>query len=262
MTREYFKLYTDTDEQYYELQQFLENINFKFFSITPKKERPIKDVIEGLPRDTDTTDIHNDLIDSGFTVLKVTQLIGKITKQKLPVFLISLPRNIHNAKICDLKKFSYLSVNVEGYDNKGVTQCYSCNKFNRTADNCGLTPRCLKCGESQKTRECQIQRVEPAFCFNCQVFGHMANYAKCPLYPKQKKITPTNTKNDYTSVVNSLVRPNVSYAQATNNSTSNSNPQQQMVPPVKAIPATKTQTPANRTTPLNKLILIKILTLL
>ncbi|GFX11750.1 hypothetical protein TNCV_4340951 [Trichonephila clavipes] len=77
----------------------------------------------------------------------------------------------------------------------------------------------------------------------------MANYAKCPLYPKQKKVSPTNTKNDYTSIVNSLVRPNISYAQATNNNTSNSNPQQQMAPPVKATPATKTQTQDNRVSP-------------
>ncbi|GFT01594.1 hypothetical protein TNCV_4204581 [Trichonephila clavipes] len=37
MTGEYFKLYTDTDEQYYELQQFLENTDFKFFS-TQKRQ--------------------------------------------------------------------------------------------------------------------------------------------------------------------------------------------------------------------------------
>ncbi|GFW07246.1 putative RNA-directed DNA polymerase from transposon X-element [Trichonephila clavipes] len=128
MTGEYLKLYTDTDDEYYELQAFLENIKYKFFSITPKKDRPIKVVINGLPRDTDTKDIHADLIDAGFTILKVTQLIGKITKEKIPVFLVSLPRNIPNAKIFDLKKLSYLSINV------GVTQCYSCNKFNHTAD--------------------------------------------------------------------------------------------------------------------------------
>ncbi|GFW87503.1 nucleic-acid-binding protein from transposon X-element [Trichonephila clavipes] len=244
MTGEYLKLYTDTDDEYYELQAFLEDVEYKFFSITPKKDRPLKVVIKGLPRDTDTTDIHTDLIDAGFTVLKVTQLIGKITKQKLPVFLVSLTRTIHNAKIFDLKKLSYLSINVEGYDNKGVTQYYSCNKFNHIADNCRLTPRCLKCGENHQTKEYLIQRVEQAFCINCQKFGHMANYAKCPLYPKQKKVSPTNTKNNYTSIVNSLVRPNISYAQATNNNTSNS--QQQMAPPVKATPATKPQTQDNR----------------
>ncbi|GFW03337.1 nucleic-acid-binding protein from transposon X-element [Trichonephila clavipes] len=249
MTGEYFKLYTDTDEQYYNLQDFLETTDYRFFSITPKKDRPIKVVIKGLPRDTDTSDIHKDLIEEGFTIIKVTQLVGKITKQKLPVFLISLPRNIHNAKIFDLKKLSFVSVNVEGYDGKGVTQCYSCQKFNHTADNCRLTPRCLKCGENHQTRECLIQKVEQAFCINCQTFGHMANYAKCPLFPKPKKTALSTNKNDYTSIVNSLVRPNISYAQATHNNTNNSNPQQQMAPPVKAAPVNKSQTQASRETP-------------
>ncbi|GFW56125.1 putative RNA-directed DNA polymerase from transposon X-element [Trichonephila clavipes] len=201
MTGEYLKLYTDTDEQYDNLQAFLESTNFRFFSITPKKDRPIKVVIKGLPRDTDTSDIHNDLIEE---------------------------------------------VNVEGYDNKGVTQCYSCQKFNHTSDNCRLTPRCLKCGENHQTRECGIHKVEQAFCINCQKFGHMANYAGCPLYPKPKKSTNTPNNNNYTAVVNSLVRPNISYAQATNNSSTNSNPQQQMAPPTKAAPVNKSQTQASR----------------
>ncbi|GFY56215.1 hypothetical protein TNIN_51311 [Trichonephila inaurata madagascariensis] len=39
-----------------------------------------------------------------------------------------------------------------------------------------------------------------------KVVGHMANYAKCPLYPKPKK---GSTNNNYTNVINSIVRPNV-----------------------------------------------------
>ncbi|GFY59216.1 hypothetical protein TNIN_325231 [Trichonephila inaurata madagascariensis] len=63
--------------------------------------------------------------------------------------------------------------------------------------------------------------------------------------------TPTNnTKNTYSSVINSIVRPNVSYAQAANNSapsnTSNSNNRQQMAPLAKGNPATKTPTQASR----------------
>ncbi|GFU88633.1 putative RNA-directed DNA polymerase from transposon X-element [Trichonephila clavipes] len=249
MTGEYFKLYTDTDEQYHELNQFLEGMKYRFFSNIPKKDRPMKVVIKGLPRDTDPADIHRDLIELGFTIIKVTQLIGKIIKQKLPVFLISLPRNIHNAKIFDLDKLSYISINVEGYDNKGVTQYITPTISSITPrKKCHLIPRCLKCGESHQTRDCQIQRVEQEYCINCQDFGHMANYAKCPLYPKHKKGSTTNSKNDYTSIVNSLVRPNISYAQATNNNTTNSNPQQQMAPPVKGNLAIKTQTQDNRAT--------------
>ncbi|GFY15036.1 hypothetical protein TNCV_4492891 [Trichonephila clavipes] len=64
------------------------------------------------------------------------------------------------------------------------------------------------------------------YCINCETVGHMANYAKCPLYPKPKKGAPTKN-NNYTSVINSIVRPNLSYANATKNTTT-SNRNQQM----------------------------------
>ncbi|GFY78962.1 hypothetical protein TNIN_125131 [Trichonephila inaurata madagascariensis] len=78
----------------------------------------------------------------------------------------------------------------------------------------------------------------------------MANYAKYPMYPKPCKGTPTNTKNNYTTVVNSIIRPNVSYAQATTNNpstnTSNSNNRQQMAPQRRGNPSIKTPTQASR----------------
>ncbi|GFW65670.1 hypothetical protein TNCV_3845551 [Trichonephila clavipes] len=76
-------------------------------------------------------------------------------------------------------------------------------------------PDALKCGLNHQTKECEIQRVEQMFCINCQTYGHMANYAKCPQFPKPKKgSNNTNSKNTYSNVINSIVRPNVSYASA------------------------------------------------
>ncbi|GFX40435.1 uncharacterized protein TNCV_788901 [Trichonephila clavipes] len=169
-------------------------------------------VIKGLPKKAKPEDIHNDLIDLGFTVDRVSQLTGKITNQLLPVFLVSLPRNMTNATIFKLDKLSYLNVSVEGYDSKGVTQCYKCQQFNHTASNCHIKPKCLKCGEPHQTTDCKIDKVETMYCVNCEAYGHMANYSKCPLYPKPRK--GASIKPNYTSFVNSLVRPNVSFAQA------------------------------------------------
>ncbi|GFT20367.1 uncharacterized protein TNCV_4963941 [Trichonephila clavipes] len=69
------------------------------------------------------------------------------------------------------------------------------------------------------------------YCINCQAYGHMATYAKCPQFPKPKKETNNSAfKNTYTNVVNSIVRPNVSYANSTQNKTNfNSHTPQQMV---------------------------------
>ncbi|GFY75717.1 hypothetical protein TNIN_175681 [Trichonephila inaurata madagascariensis] len=99
LTGEYVKLFTNTDSQRRELIHKLDELKYQYFTIKPKAERPIKVVIKGLPRDSKTEDLHNDLTQLGYTVDKVSWLIGRKTKQPLPIFLVSLPRNIHNAKI-------------------------------------------------------------------------------------------------------------------------------------------------------------------
>ncbi|GFW51194.1 hypothetical protein TNCV_3594761 [Trichonephila clavipes] len=100
--------------------------------------------------------------------------------------MVTLTRNI-NAKIFQIKTLSYLSIRVEGYKGTGVRQCYSFNRFNHTVDNCHTIPRCLKCGEAHQTKDCPIQRVDSSFCINYQVYSHMANYSKYPLFPKTRK---------------------------------------------------------------------------
>ncbi|GFW64215.1 nucleic-acid-binding protein from transposon X-element [Trichonephila clavipes] len=185
MTGQYIKLYTDSFNQYHKLSSLLENLKFPHNPITPKTERPIKVVNKGLPLNTKATNIHSDLIDLGFTVSRVTELVGNISEQLLPVFSISLPRNLTKAKIFDLKTLSCLSITVEGFERKGETQCFQCNQFNHTANQCHLTPTCLKCANDHQTRQCQIKRVDTLFCINCQTYGHMANYFKGsrkPLY--------------------------------------------------------------------------------
>ncbi|GFU88203.1 PRE_C2HC domain-containing protein [Trichonephila clavipes] len=174
---QYIKLYTDTFEQRNALNAFLENVKIPHYTITPETQRSIKVVIKGLPRNTNRSDISNDLTDLGFLVERdrVTQLKGNISKQLLPIFLITLHRNLTNAKIFDLKTLSYLSITVDGFNRKGPIQCFKCNLFNHTAENCHLAPRCLKCGNEHQTRECQIVKVDSLFYINCETYGHLAN---------------------------------------------------------------------------------------
>ncbi|GFW50971.1 hypothetical protein TNCV_3592531 [Trichonephila clavipes] len=48
------------------------------------------------------------------------------------------------------------------------------------------------------------------------MYGHMANWRGCPCFPKPPKGTALNNRNSYTNIYNSIIRPNVSYAQAAN----------------------------------------------
>ncbi|GFX62241.1 hypothetical protein TNCV_3306151 [Trichonephila clavipes] len=108
-----------------------------------------------------------------------------------------------------------------------------------------MNPRCLKCGEAHQTKECPIQRTETAYCINCQAYGHMANYSKCPLFPKPRK--GTTTRNNYSTVVDSIVRPNTTYAQVTNNKKPDQHKiTQQMAPRAKESPVISPQNQTNR----------------
>ncbi|GFW94006.1 probable RNA-directed DNA polymerase from transposon X-element [Trichonephila clavipes] len=188
LTGEFLKLYTDSAEERRMAVQLLKKLKFQFYAIKSKAERPIKVVIKGLPRNTNSEEIKQDLELLGYTPDRVNQLIGRKNKRPLPIFLITLPRNLDNLKIFDLKTLNYLSIRVEGYDGKGVTQCYTCNNFNHSSENCHLNPRCLKCGETHLTRDCPIkQKLETPYCINCNIYGHMANYKGCLSFPKPPK---------------------------------------------------------------------------
>ncbi|GFX66542.1 probable RNA-directed DNA polymerase from transposon BS [Trichonephila clavipes] len=113
---EFLKLYTDSAEERRMAVQHLTMLVFQFYTIKSKAERPIKVVIKGLPRNTNPEEIKQDLEILGYTPDRVNQLIGRKNKRPLPIFLITLPRNLDNLKIFDLKTINYLSIRVEGYD--------------------------------------------------------------------------------------------------------------------------------------------------
>ncbi|GFU88145.1 nucleic-acid-binding protein from transposon X-element [Trichonephila clavipes] len=135
-TGEYIKLYSNTAEQNRAVKHTMKSLGYRFYVITPKNERPIEIVIKGFPKTADLENIKTDLEAEGFEPDKVTQLIGRRTKQKLPIFLVTLPRSIENLKIFDLKTLDHLNITVDGYNGKGVTQCYTCQNFHHNSDNC------------------------------------------------------------------------------------------------------------------------------
>ncbi|GFU64607.1 nucleic-acid-binding protein from transposon X-element [Trichonephila clavipes] len=117
------KMFTNDHDEYRSLIQYLKtDIEFEFYVIDNKKEKPIKAVIKGLPSSSKIEDITSDLADEGYQIESCTQLISKRTKKSLPFFLVILPRNAHNSKIFDLTYLSYLQVKVEGYLVRGNLQ--------------------------------------------------------------------------------------------------------------------------------------------
>ncbi|GFU97830.1 hypothetical protein TNCV_2717311 [Trichonephila clavipes] len=85
LTGDFLKLYTDSAEERRLVVQLLKKLKFQFYTIKAKAGRPIKVVIKGLPRNTNTDEIKQDLELLGYTPERVIQLIGRKTKRLLPL---------------------------------------------------------------------------------------------------------------------------------------------------------------------------------
>ncbi|GFX55633.1 hypothetical protein TNCV_269211 [Trichonephila clavipes] len=100
LTGEYLKLYTNTNEFHRQLIHLLEDLKYQLYVITSKEKLPIKIVINGLPHDTKTDKIKNDLIELGFTVDKVVGHMANYVK--CPLF--------HKPKKGSINKNNYTNV--------------------------------------------------------------------------------------------------------------------------------------------------------
>ncbi|GFV39688.1 hypothetical protein TNCV_3378481 [Trichonephila clavipes] len=76
------KMFTNDHGEYRSLIQYLNtDIEFEFYVIDNKKEKPIKAVIKGLPSSSKTEDITSDLADEGYKIESCMQLTSKRTKK-------------------------------------------------------------------------------------------------------------------------------------------------------------------------------------
>ncbi|GFT59754.1 hypothetical protein TNCV_4783201 [Trichonephila clavipes] len=97
-----------------------------------------------------------------------------------------------------------------------------------------MTPRCLKCGEAHQTKTVPLIVLKPLTALTARLTA-IWPISKCSLFPKPAK---ANKLKITTTVVDSIVRPNTSYAQVTNPLKPNQ-PKifQQMAPRVNEAPA-------------------------
>lgn len=64
-----------------------------------------------------------------------------------------------------------------------IIQCFRCQRYGHSSRFCAMTPRCVKCSLIHEEGACtNNSRDTPAWCVNCGVLGHPANFRKCPKY--------------------------------------------------------------------------------
>ena len=78
--------------------------------------------------------------------------------------------------------------------NKKVTQCYRCQSWGHSANNCGYIPRCVKCSESHELGSCsRTSRIGDPTCCNCGG-PHASNHRGCPVYKEHLEKVKARTK--------------------------------------------------------------------
>lgn len=190
-TRNMIKISTNCADAFRAAQNYLVTNKIPARALDLKSAKPLKFIIRGLPLFTDVADIDAALREHNITPIKIAYLTNRRTKQPMPLFLATVQPSPAVNNIENIKTINYLTVKFETYKAKGVAQCYRCQQYGHSSLNCNLTPKCLKCGESHRSNQCQ-KGPDQFKCANCGG-GHTANFRGCPAHPINRK-TGKNVK--------------------------------------------------------------------
>ncbi|GFU03090.1 nucleic-acid-binding protein from transposon X-element [Trichonephila clavipes] len=234
LSGEYLQIFASTSDDHRDITDFLKEKGELFFAFHPIDLRPQKFVIKGLPISTDICDIQKDLTERGFLVNKVDQLTKTKTKFKLPIFMVELQKSPGSPDIFKLDRCCYLTVRIDTFNRRpGPTQCYNCNLFNHSSQNCFIKTRCLKCGEPHKTGDCPIkEKIENPVCINCKETGHLANSHRCVKYPKIQPKKGESSQNINKPIKQNTFEPSTAKVQNNLTFASALKGKQQMAPPL------------------------------
>lgn len=190
------------------------------FTYDLKADRPAKIIIKHMPIDISISSIEEDLKNQELPFISVQFLQGKSeinnlkARTKIPVLLLHVPRSELNKYYKNLETLVTVTVTVEPYKKRFLTQCYNCQRFNHSSNCCNLAAKCVKCGQKHASKECDKPTSTAAKCANCGN-EHTANYRGCPTY---QKVWQTR-KPVYTHPSNAQIRS----SKATPNGNTNEN---------------------------------------
>lgn len=212
-SNEFIRIFPEDNEGHRKISQFLKDQNRRCIIFEPGLVRPLKVVIRGLPIDTPINEIHEALVAQNLTPTKVIQLTSRKISNKgnpLPLFQIQLPNTEVNKTILRLKSIDYIAVKVEEYRApRKIMQCFRCQHFHHTQNECFMDARCVKCTGPHQTLECPLGKgtlidQTQLKCCNCGEIGHPASYGGCKKFPK--------TREEKERLKAREVTPEISYA--------------------------------------------------
>jgi hypothetical protein len=116
------RIITKEMADYSAIKSNIQKNNLQYFTFSPNSEKPIKAVIRHLPPDTPAEVIFNSLENLGFNIIDVRQLTTNRRSpnrqtyvENLPLFLVTLTRNVKSQEIFKLNSLKQIIIKVESY---------------------------------------------------------------------------------------------------------------------------------------------------
>ena len=193
--------------------QGLKSQAVQFHTFSEKSERPKSFVLKGF-YEAPTNEVLRLLQKVKIPAVKVTILVKK---PEFTFYLVhfqdeSVNINVLNHNFRNIDNIIVKWENIKKA-NKRPTQCFNCQRWGHSSQNCGYKFRCVKCTEVHAPGQCKrTSREGDAKCINCSG-NHAASYRLCPSFVSYAK----RIENSKTKVQHIKMQPQVPSSLASNN---------------------------------------------
>lgn len=184
---ERLKVYTKDITCFRQIQNYLDDKQYKYVTLSPRNQRPRKILLKGIPQFTPQEELIDSFREIGFTATRVAMMKSRKTGQYLPMYVCSILPCENLDTLYDIKRFHHLKVEFVPFNSNGrPSQCYNCLLYGHASEGCKFEPRCVKCAQGHQTKNCPHRGKITPKCANCGQ-DHVASYGGCPMNPLNRR---------------------------------------------------------------------------
>ena len=180
-------------KSYEAAKKILVDLKVNFFTYAANPAATISRILKRIPTDYSAKEVQDEIQSATGITCDVGEMLGWTPRKegedrkktrKLPMIRVTAtPEQLKVIMEADLFNTKNKSLIWERPLRQPIIQCFKCQRFGHTSQNCHMPARCVKCAQQHADGACQNNdKTQKAYCVNCGIFGHPANFKQCPKY--------------------------------------------------------------------------------
>lgn len=180
-------LFMNNLKDYMKVKAYLEKVNAKFFTFTPKGQKTKTYLLKGLNADTNVDEVLNALNvhqNEDLQFLKVSRFSTKLSVKNgyiLPIFLVQISADSKVNKLKQIRTLLHHVIQWDQIKNQEISQCRNCQGFFHSAANCYLKSQCVKCGKDHEKAKCSLMKYHLPKEINYTAFSAKSTAIRHPI---------------------------------------------------------------------------------